>query len=141
MAWPRAPDTVALSPDAPEVAPVAWLVTPETLLVGSWALPAGDAAGGLGGLADHGRHAGADVTDVQQAAGRDDLEDPGQAGEAEGRAEVQQRGGREAGTAGTAGVVLAMAGADIRALEARTAAVAAPPKKIRRLNTTTPFRL
>jgi hypothetical protein len=38
-------------------------------------------------------------------------------------------------------VVLAMAGAAIRAPEARTAAVAAPPKKIRRLNTTTPFRL
>jgi len=38
VAWPRAPVTVALRPDVPEVAPVAWLVTPETLLVGSWAL-------------------------------------------------------------------------------------------------------
>ena len=37
--------------------------------------------------------------------------------------------------------VLARAGLTMSALEARTAAVAAPPKKTRRLNTTTPFRL
>jgi hypothetical protein len=39
------------------------------------------------------------------------------------------------------GVVSAMAGTAMNAVEARTAAVAAPPKKTRRLNTTTPFRL